>query len=104
MALRTSATFRNGWQQLREGAQRIRRARPRLAFSNAAKMARRGLADLLFPPSCLYCTAELDEATSAHRNIQVCNACLEQIEVFTGPMCARCGAPVPVASRGGEQI
>jgi ComF family protein len=73
-------------------------------LSKAAKAARRGLADLLFPPQCLNCAAELDEATSAHRTVHLCDTCLEQVEVFAGPVCARCGAPLPLATRGVEQV
>src|SRR5262245_37199491 len=105
MALRTSTTFRNGWQRLRDGARRMGNAQPSVGhLSNAAKAARRGLANLLFPPQCLNCTAELDEATSAHGSVHLCEECLDQIEIFAGPMCARCSAPLPVATRGEEQV
>jgi ComF family protein len=75
-----------------------------MILSNLASAARRGLAELLFPPQCLNCTAELNEATSAYRNVHLCEECLDHIEVFAGPMCGRCGAPLPVATRGEERI
>jgi ComF family protein len=78
--------------------------RLRFGLSNAGNAARRGLADLLFPPQCLNCAVELEEATSAHRNVYLCHECLDQVEVFSGPMCGRCGAPLPMATRGGEQV
>jgi predicted amidophosphoribosyltransferase len=55
----------------------------------------RGLADLLFPPSCACCAAELDESTSANRDVRLCESCLDEMEIFSEPMCGRCGAPVP---------
>src|SRR5262245_60338050 len=69
MALGVNAKFRNGWQRLQNGGTLVRRVRSRLGISVATKAARRGLADLLFPPSCAYCTAELEESTTAERGV-----------------------------------
>lgn len=95
MALRTAATFRKGWERLREGAARAACVRSRFNISGAATVVGRGLADLLFPPSCASCAAELDESTGSGRDVPLCNDCLEEIEIFSEPMCVRCGAPVP---------
>lgn len=66
--------------------------------------AGRGLADLLFPPRCLNCTAELDDGARPYGDVHLCEDCLDQIDVFAGPMCGRCGAPLPVATRGDDQV
>mgnify|MGYP001098769619 CR=1 FL=1 len=54
--------------------------------------------DLLFPGSCLFCGAPLSGEACA------CSHCLREIPLFTGPRCARCGAPLdgtpPGWSRG----
>src|SRR6476659_1702742 len=97
MALRTTATFRRGWEWLKDGASRAGRVRPHISASAAAKVVGCGLADLLFPPSCASCAAELDESASADRGVRLCETCLEGMEIFSEPMCVRCGAPVPRA-------
>jgi ComF family protein len=94
MAL-TKSTFRNGWQRLREGAGLVVRLPSRFHFSGAATVVGRGLADLLFPPSCACCAAELDESANAGHNVPLCDSCLEEMEIFSEPMCGQCGAPVP---------
>ena len=95
MTLNTKATFRRGWRRLREGAARAAHVRPRFDFVGAAKVARRGIADLLFPPSCARCATELDDSTEADRDVRLCDSCLEEMEIFSEPMCVRCGVPVP---------
>jgi ComF family protein len=100
MALVTKSSLRNGWHRLREGATLAGRIRPRFNFLGAANVVRRGLADLLFPPSCLSCAAELDERSPARRDVHLCDGCLDEMEMFSGPMCARCGAPLPGIALG----
>lgn len=104
MAPRTHPTYRNGWQRLRNGGALVGRVRSQLNFSRAANVMRRGLADLLFPPSCANCAAELDEATAAERNVSLCDDCLEEMEVFSEPMCVRCGAPTPAIVPGENHL
>jgi ComF family protein len=36
----------------------------------------------------------MDESASADRDVRLCDACLEEMEIFSEPMCVRCGAPV----------
>jgi predicted amidophosphoribosyltransferase len=69
--------------------------RSRFDFVGVAKIARRGIADLLFPPSCASCAAELDETTGSDRDVRLCDSCLDEMEIFSEPMCVRCGSPVP---------
>src|SRR5262245_32590911 len=95
MTLGTNTKFRNGWQRLKNSGAMVDRVRSRLKFSAAARAMRRGLADLLFPPSCAYCAIELDGAATAGCGVWLCDGCLELMEVFPEPMCVRCGAPVP---------
>src|SRR4051812_33055528 len=102
MTLRMTATFRNGWQRLRESARRTARVRSRFDVPGAAKVMRRGLADLLFPPSCVNCAAELDETTGADRGVSLCDGCLDEMEIFSELMCGRCAAPVPGILRAAD--
>src|SRR6187401_1385615 len=95
MSLSGKAAFRKGWARFREGAALAGKVRPRLDFAGAAKIASRGIADLLFPPSCASCAAELDEATVSGRDVRLCDSCLDEMEIFSEPMCGRCGAPIP---------
>jgi predicted amidophosphoribosyltransferase len=55
------------------------------------------VANLVFPPSCVSCDAELTEDVSPRNDFSICDACLEQMEFFEGPTCLRCGAPLPFA-------
>ena len=76
----------------------------RFNVSRAAKVAGRGLADLLFPPSCASCGAEIDESASADRDVRLCDTCLDEMDIFSEPMCARCGAPVPMIFDNEHQV
>ncbi len=97
MALRTTTTIRKSWERLRTG--QLLAERLRCGVSGTARSAGRGLSNLLFPPSCASCAAELDEAASTERDIRLCDACLDSMEMFSEPMCVRCGAPTPGALR-----
>lgn len=66
-----------------------------LDLSDTAKTVCRGAADLLFPPSCVSCRTELDGSETSIRNVLLCDTCLQEMEIFSGPMCVRCGAPIP---------
>src|SRR6185369_17084791 len=102
MALITKSSLRNGWHRLRESATLAGRLRPRFDFLGAATAMRRGYADLLFPPNCLSCAAELAEEVRAQRDVHLCDRCLDEMEIFSGPMCVRCAAPIPGMARGGN--
>jgi len=95
MALVTKTSLRNGWQQLRRGGALVGRVRSHFDVIGTAKAAGRGLADLLFPPSCACCGVELDEPSVARPDVRLCDDCFEQLEIFSEPMCVRCGAPLP---------
>src|SRR3954467_4593590 len=97
MTARVKSTFRRPFEWLRERAARIGSVRPRFDILSAAKVARGGIADLLFPPSCASCGAELEESTVAGRGSRLCDTCLDEMEIFSEPMCVRCGAPLPGA-------
>lgn len=62
-----------------------------------AGLLRRGMADLVFPPSCVSCDAELNEEAMSTSDLSLCQRCMEQMAMFSGPTCARCGGPVPFA-------
>lgn len=57
--------------------------------------AARGAAfDLLFPPRCGACTADM---VDGHDGIMLCRSCLDRIPLVQWPACPRCAARVPVA-------
>jgi ComF family protein len=104
MTLRARATFRRGWDRLKVGAARVGGLPSYTNISRAAKVAGGGLADLLFPPSCVSCNAELNESTEAGRDARLCDTCLDEMEIFSEPMCLLCGAPVPGIGADGDQV
>lgn len=61
------------------------------------KAAGAGIADLVFPPTCMSCNSELDDNTPANREASLCQECIDEMELFADPVCERCGAPVPFA-------
>lgn len=73
------------WQRLRRG----------MAWGQA------GLTNLVFPPSCVSCQAEIVEAGAG--DVLLCPACLEELETFTEPMCEKCGATVPAVEFSDRQ-
>lgn len=60
----------------------------------AAKFLRRGLADVLFPPCCASCFAEL-ETIERRSESAICDECLETMDLIGEPVCVRCAGPLP---------
>jgi ComF family protein len=50
--------------------------------------------DLVFPPRCAACAAELPGSSDG---VMLCRECREQLPLIEWPVCRRCAAPVPVA-------
>jgi ComF family protein len=48
--------------------------------------------DLLFPPRCVACAADLSQADS---RVMLCRDCRDQLPLIEWPVCLRCAAPVP---------
>jgi ComF family protein len=48
--------------------------------------------DLLFPPRCVACSAEIVESRDS---IMLCGDCREGLPLADWPVCSRCAAPVP---------
>jgi ComF family protein len=67
----------------------------RAQIARAVKGLSAGAVELLFPGVCLSCNEELDAAQRRIASISLCDACLEELELFEGPVCRLCGAPVP---------
>ena len=63
-----------------------------MAGNPLQKTIRAGL-DLLFPPLCLHCRAQVAQPG-------FCPACWSAIAFLDGPGCACCGLPFPVALEG----
>ena len=97
MTGRMKTMIQTGWRQLRGGAALAARLPGAIGVSGGAEFLRRGVANLVFPPCCVSCDAELDAEVAPTSDASLCEACLEQMELFAGPMCGRCGAPVPFA-------
>lgn len=51
----------------------------------------RSLLDLLYPPLCVGCEGECEDA-----RIPLCRHCFEAMQRLSGPVCESCGAPVPL--------
>ena len=57
--------------------------------------AQRLAANLLFPPQCAFCEADLAEAASAElADLAICHSCREQLQPPTVPACPACGMPL----------
>lgn len=70
----------------REKVNRLAAAGGRLlAWTRAASL------DLLYPPACLGCRAELE----SHNQATFCDDCLSRVPFLRGPTCRKCSAPVP---------
>src|SRR6185295_9315881 len=100
MAARAKTMLAGGWRRLKNRAVHAAQLPKLVNVSQAAKSARRGLADLVFPPCCLSCLAELD-VDHAPSGPHLCGGCRDGMRIFSGPMCVHCGAPIPVASPDG---
>jgi ComF family protein len=50
--------------------------------------------DLLFPPQCVGCSADL---LAPHDAALVCTACRKKLRLVDWPVCPRCAAPVPAS-------
>lgn len=100
MNVLTKKTLDGAWHRLKARAACAASLRPRLDVLGAAKFMRRGLADLVFPPSCANCHAELD----VQQEVPLCDECLNGMEFFGEPMCVKCGAPLPsvISKNGGS--
>jgi ComF family protein len=51
--------------------------------------------DLLFPPECVSCQCDLASAPADAMRRVLCAECVEQLPLFAGALCGRCGAPLP---------
>jgi ComF family protein len=92
-----------GWRGVRRGGAAIMARLPRPnSFRANARFLRTGLANLVFPPTCISCGEELEEG-DAIVDCSLCDFCLEKIEFFSEPVCDRCGAPVPFARRAEQR-
>jgi ComF family protein len=70
-------------------------ARPQLAVDLTAR-AGRALFDVLLPPRCAICGAEVD------RQGLLCADCFRQTGFISDPLCMRCGVPFGSAAVGGS--
>jgi ComF family protein len=98
------AVVQNGWRRVRSGTQAVARLGRQVDVRRAGLLLQRGAANLVFPPSCVSCDAELDEECVAESGVAICSACVEQMEFFAGPACNLCGAPTPFAAQVDVEI
>jgi predicted amidophosphoribosyltransferase len=76
----------------------------RTSIINSWQRLKRGALELLFPGACVSCDVELAPEDAPFSGVPLCRDCYEQIEVFSGPMCVRCGAPLPTVRSGDEEF
>ena len=75
----------------------------RLGFGAGQQTAaafQRATLGLVFPGTCLSCHAEMIFDEPEGHAVPLCAACLDEMEIFSGPTCRRCGAPVPDIGNG----
>ena len=72
-------------------------AEPLRRLSAGLRRAGGGLLDLLLPPRCLGCEAEVAVQGT------LCPACFGGLSVITAPFCARCGVPFAHAAQAGAE-
>ena len=51
--------------------------------------------DLVFPATCVACGRTIDRERGRDLDCGLCDDCVGQLELFAGPACRQCGAPVP---------
>jgi ComF family protein len=95
MALLSKTAFHKSWSQIKTRLFIAGRLRTNTRVARAAKFVGVGVVDLLYPPSCVSCAAELDEHVASTTDVALCDACFESMELFSEPMCRWCGAPLP---------
>lgn len=66
------------------------------ALTRGARLAAAHLLDVLLPPRCLACEAEVAEQGT------LCPACFGSVAAITAPFCARCGVPFAHAGQAAE--
>jgi len=60
------------------------------------RSAGEGIVSLLFPSPCRLCGTLLESAS----RLPLCKRCLDSIQMLKGPICHRCGRPLPFATAG----
>jgi ComF family protein len=63
-----------------------------------ARRWRSAALDLVYPPTCLGCYAELAFEAESSLHPSFCQPCLGQVHCFRGATCRKCGAPTPGAA------
>jgi ComF family protein len=84
-----------GWHRAKGRAAEVMRWPLKIPVGRAAKFLGRGISDIVFPPSCVGCNAELVDEHIPVSDVPLCAACLDEMEFLSEPACRRCGAPVP---------
>ena len=66
---------------------------PRASLSDHLRRVRLAAADLLYPPLCTWCRAEVMDPHA------LCPACWRETHYIAHPLCDRCGAPLSGSER-----
>jgi predicted amidophosphoribosyltransferase len=82
-------------ERLKRIASTARALPPRALIARTIKGLSNGGIELLFPGTCLSCNEELDSTECSVACVLLCDECLDELELFEGPVCRLCGAPVP---------
>jgi len=79
-------------------------ARQMLGLGPRVRSLYRAPLDLLFPPECVSCGSQMVTISGNYTAERLlCTECVEQLALFTGAMCSRCGAPLPDGAAPGDK-
>jgi len=92
--------IKRSWRQVTSAARGAVRLPARLRVGNAVKAFAEGALELAFPGVCVSCHRELGDSERPITGLPFCLECFDALELFAGPTCDHCGAPVPALGIG----
>jgi ComF family protein len=98
--------IKHSWRHLASAAGGAVRLPGRLGACCAMKNFAAGALELLFPDACASCRRELGDSERPISDVPFCTECFDKLELFAGPACELCGAPVPETGfdKTGEEV
>jgi ComF family protein len=90
------SAIKHGWRHLASVATGAVRLPGKMGIATAVKQFSAGALELVFPGACVSCHREISDHQRPNMDLPFCGECIDQLELFAGPTCERCGAPVPV--------
>jgi ComF family protein len=89
------SAIKQSWRQLANAARGGVQLPGRIGVGDAVKKLAAGAMELVFPGTCVICRTELGNDERPVADVPFCSECFDELELFAGPMCEQCGAPVP---------